>query len=51
MGWTGLVVWKAWEMGDEKLTKRLDAQKVQEYVRRGRSRTRWKDCVKRDVEK
>ena len=38
-------------VGDENLAKRSDVQKVQEYVRRGRPRIRWKDCVKRDVER
>ena len=36
-------------MGDTKLPKRLDGQKVDGNRRRGRPRMRWEDCVKRDM--
>ena len=38
-------------MGNEKMVKRSDAQKVEENRRRGRPRMRWEDCVKRDLER
>ena len=38
-------------MGDEKLTKRLDAEKVDGKRRRGRPRMGWEGCVMRDVGK
>ena len=37
-------------MGDDKLAKRTDSQKVKGNRRRGRPRRRWEDCVKRGVE-
>ena len=46
--------WLKWagqvdRMGDEKLAKRADAQKVEGKGRRGRPRR--EDCVKRDLER
>ena len=38
-------------MGDEKLAKRSDTQKMEGKGRRGRPRMRWEDCVKRDLER
>ena len=38
-------------MGDGKLTKRADAEKVEGKRRRGRPRMRWEDSTKRDLEK
>ena len=39
------------KMGDEKLPKRPDAQKVEGKGRQGRLRMRWEDCVNRDLER
>ena len=38
-------------MGDKKMTKRSDTQKMKEKRRRGRPNMRWDDCVKRDIER
>ena len=38
-------------MGDEKLAKKADAQKVEGKRRRRRPRMRWEDCVKRGLER
>ena len=38
-------------MGDEKLAKKSDTQKVKRKRRHGRPRIRWEDCVKRDLER
>ena len=38
-------------MGDEKLAKRADAQKVEGNMRRGRLIMGWEDCIKGDQER
>ena len=38
-------------MGDEKLAKRADAQKVESKRMRGRLKLRWGDCMKRYIER
>ena len=38
-------------MGDRKMVKRANAQKVEGKGRRGRPRMRWEDCVKRELER
>ena len=45
--WTGHVEW----MADDRLPKRAEELGEQGRRRRGRSRLRWEDCVKRDVRK